>query len=70
MNSWYKHIDGAAALLKLRGERQFDDELGILLFCQFRTQIVRFIPRLRFLQCHMTDCLVDLSLHSEEHASS
>lgn len=34
------HIDGASALLKLRGHQQFEGEIGVCLFLAFRSQIV------------------------------
>lgn len=41
MESWTQHIDGAAALLELRGEDQFQHQFGLRLFIQLRGQIVR-----------------------------
>ena len=40
MKSWSSHIDGAAALLKLRGQKQFERRAGLMMFLQLRRQIV------------------------------
>ena len=40
MKSWLKHINGATALLELRGEAQLESEFGRTLFAQARTQII------------------------------
>ena len=39
--AWAAHIAGATALLQLRGQKQFDSELGAQLFQQLRSQMVR-----------------------------
>jgi hypothetical protein len=39
-SSWNAHIDGATALLQLRGQEQFGHELGAQLFTQLRSQVV------------------------------
>jgi hypothetical protein len=38
--SWSAHIDGATALLQLRGQEQFNYERGGQLFSQLRSQVV------------------------------
>jgi len=40
MKYWLNHVNGAAALLALRGEEQLDSEFGRTLFIHTRTQIV------------------------------
>ncbi|KAL1301855.1 hypothetical protein AAFC00_006040 [Neodothiora populina] len=45
MRAWSSHIDGAAAILKMRGSSQFHDPLGLVLFRQVRTEM--FINCLR-----------------------
>lgn len=38
--TWQKHMDGAAAILLLRGREQFQTPLGLRLFRQLRALIV------------------------------
>lgn len=38
--AWQSHINGAAALLELRGVTQFKNERGVQLYFQIRNQIV------------------------------
>lgn len=38
--SWAAHIEGATALLQLRGQQQFNNERGEQLFIQLRSQLV------------------------------
>ncbi|KXH47969.1 hypothetical protein CNYM01_02557 [Colletotrichum nymphaeae SA-01] len=40
-HAWTAHIEGATALLHLRGKGQFTRELGIQLYIQFRQQILQ-----------------------------
>ncbi|KAL0935181.1 fungal specific transcription factor domain-containing protein [Colletotrichum truncatum] len=40
-HTWASHIEGATALLHLRGQDQFSRELGIQLYIQFRNQILQ-----------------------------
>ncbi|KAK1636083.1 hypothetical protein BDP81DRAFT_429010 [Colletotrichum phormii] len=40
-HAWTAHIEGATALLHLRGKDQFTRELGIQLYIQFRQQILQ-----------------------------
>jgi hypothetical protein len=40
MRAWLKHINGATALLELRGKQQLESELGRRLFAHLRIQIV------------------------------
>ncbi|OHE93746.1 hypothetical protein CORC01_10973 [Colletotrichum orchidophilum] len=40
-HAWTTHIEGATALLQLRGKDQFTRELGIQLYIQFRQQILQ-----------------------------
>ncbi|KAH8807424.1 hypothetical protein F5884DRAFT_899823 [Xylogone sp. PMI_703] len=40
MRAWYDHICGASALVKLRGRRQLQSELGVQLFLHLRSQII------------------------------
>ncbi|KAK1731956.1 uncharacterized protein BDZ83DRAFT_597303 [Colletotrichum acutatum] len=40
-HAWTAHIEGATALLHLRGKSQFTRELGIQLYIQFRQQILQ-----------------------------
>jgi hypothetical protein len=42
MKSWTKHINGAAALLHLRGKEQLATPIGRNLFVHLRTQVVSF----------------------------
>lgn len=46
LNSWHSHIEGAAALIEARGDKQFESEVGQLMFAQFRSQIVQTNPPL------------------------
>ncbi|KAF1810197.1 hypothetical protein P152DRAFT_102382 [Eremomyces bilateralis CBS 781.70] len=39
-HSWSAHLDGATALLQLRGQEQFNHERGEQLFAQFRSQLL------------------------------
>ncbi|KAF4833169.1 hypothetical protein CGCTS75_v003959 [Colletotrichum tropicale] len=39
--TWATHIEGATALLQVRGQEQFSRELGIQLYMQFRNQILQ-----------------------------
>lgn len=41
IDNWTNHINGAAALLELRGVEQLQEEQGLQLFLQLRYQIVR-----------------------------
>jgi hypothetical protein len=40
MDSWTKHINGATALLTLRGKKQLKSRIGHNLFTHLRTQVV------------------------------
>lgn len=40
MHAWSKHIEGATALVRMRGSTQFHDPLGLSLFRAIRTEIV------------------------------
>jgi len=40
MVSWTKHINGAAALLALRGKQQLKTPIGRQLFVHLRSQVV------------------------------
>lgn len=41
MEAWERHIEGAAALVKLRGADQLQTDLGLRLFVAARNQVVR-----------------------------
>lgn len=41
MDSWTKHVDGACAVLNLRGKKQFETPVGRQLFYSVRVQVVR-----------------------------
>lgn len=45
-SAWESHINGAAALLELRGATQFKNERGVQLYFQIRNQIVSAAPRI------------------------
>ena len=47
--SWQRHIEGAAQLLKMRGQAQFQRTLGRALFRETRNQIVSHHPK----PCHL-----------------
>lgn len=53
MQSWTKHISGAAALLNLRGKQQLQTAVGHQLFVNLRAQVVRF-PRRQFSSLQLT----------------
>nr|UPX44848.1 hypothetical protein FAC5L9_11 [Penicillium camemberti] len=61
---WTNHINGAMALLEMRGPDQLNTETGLLLFMHLRYQIVRLSPQFVFwiISCMQRDVRVPESL--------
>lgn len=59
-HGWETHIQGATALLELRGQEQFSSERGGQLFIQLRTQIVSGVLSL-FQLAHQSPSLLTYS---------
>lgn len=67
---WTNHINGAMALLEMRGPDQLNTETGLRLFMHLRYQIVRLSPQFAFLVRPLTSTLLRSSAVCNETSES